>query len=282
MTEDYQSQDIVYSLATSPNFARDGVCFAARRSGLFRSDDGGITWRSTYDVLNLDAPLATTAVAVSPAFDSDHSVFAGVPGGILRSVNGGQSWLFAVLSSPPPLISTLVISPDFSEDGTLLAGTMEDGIYCSVDRGNGWSGVFCSTNGGRSWREVAFPTEFAPVLSLTLSPGYAYDGTLWAGTESYGLFCSDDRGQTWRRIGEDVVSGAVNAIALSPQFPAKPHILVMLNQALLVSRDVGQSWSNWKEGLTIEQGMACLAAPQGLDPDAPLLVGFVEGGVRRI
>ena len=72
-----QIQDLVYSLATSPNFALDGICFAARQSGLYRSEDGGITWRSTYDSLDLEAPLATTAVVVSSNFGSDRSVFAG-------------------------------------------------------------------------------------------------------------------------------------------------------------------------------------------------------------
>lgn len=314
MSADDQSQDIVYSLAPSPSFARDSICFAGCRSGLLRSDDGGITWRSTYDALNLHAPLVTTAVTVSPAFDSDHSVFAGVPGGILRSLNGGESWYFAELPSPPPMISALAASPDFSKDGTLLAGTVEDGIYCSVDRGARWSawnfglldlsvlcvaispnfaedetvlvgtdcGIFHSTNGGRAWREVAFPTEFAPVLSLALSPAYVQDGTVWAGTESCGLFRSKDKGQTWTRAGEGVVTDAVNAIVVSPEFPAKPHLLAMLSRALLVSRDAGRSWSNWSDSLALEQGMTCLAAPQGLDPGAPLLVGFAEGGVRRI
>ena len=30
------------------------------------------------------------------------------------------------------------------------------------------------------------------------------------------------------------------------------------------------------------EGLACVAAPQGLDPDAPLLVGLIDGGVLRI
>ena len=84
--EETPIQDLVFSLAASPNFAQDGICFAARTSGLYRSDDGGITWRSTYDSLALEAPLATTAVVVSPNFGSDRSVFAGAQGGVLRSV----------------------------------------------------------------------------------------------------------------------------------------------------------------------------------------------------
>jgi photosystem II stability/assembly factor-like uncharacterized protein len=63
------------------------------------------------------------------------------------------------------------------------------------------SGIFRSMNGGRAWREVDFPTEFAPVISLQLSPNYTEDGTLYAGTESHGLFVSSDRGKTWSRLG---------------------------------------------------------------------------------
>jgi photosystem II stability/assembly factor-like uncharacterized protein len=314
MTEETQVPDIVYSLATSPGFAQDGLCFAAHPSGLYRSDDGGLTWQNAYASLELDVPLTTVAVAVSPNFEADRSVFAGVPGGILRSVDGGQSWYIAGLPSPPPFVSTLVVSPNFAHDGTLLAGTMEDGVFRSGDRGEHWaawnfglldlnvlcmatspdfandetlfvgtdSGVFRSTNGGRAWREVDFPPDFAPVLSLALSPNYATDGVLFAGTESCGLFYSSDNGHTWLRLGEDVVTGAVNSILLAPEFPAQPDVLVLLGDALLISHDGGQSWVEWQAGLRLERSMTSVIAPQGLAPGASLLVGLVDGRVLRI
>ena len=114
MTEETRVQDLVYALATSPNFAQDGICFAARPSGLYRSDDGGHTWHFTYGSLNLAQPLPATAVVVSPDFASDQSVFAGAPGGILHSVDGGQTWYVVMLTSPPPLVSALVVSPNFT------------------------------------------------------------------------------------------------------------------------------------------------------------------------
>ena len=319
--EDTQIQDIVYCLAVSPDFARDGICLAARASGLFRSEDGGLTWQAAYASLELEAPLTTTAVAVSPSFKADRSVFAGVPGGVLRSVDGGQNWYIAGFPSPPPFVSALVVSPNFAQDGTLLVGTLEDGVFRSGDRGEHWaawnfglldlnvlclalspdfgaiapaghlsetifagteSGIFRSTNGGRAWREVDFPTEFAPVLSLVLSPRFATDGLLLAGTESCGLFCSRDRGSTWERLGEEAVTGAVNSILLAPGFPAKPDVLVLLEDTLLVSRDGGQSWSDWEANLPVEHGISAVAASHGLDAGAPLLVGLVEGGVLRV
>jgi hypothetical protein len=311
---EHEVPDVTFALATSPNFGQDGICFAARGSGLYRSGDGGKTWDLAYAALHLEVPLATMAVVVSPGFASDQSLFAGVPGGILRSHDGGQAWHMTSLPSPPPLVSCLVISPGYVGDGILLAGTLEDGVFRSADRGGHWaawnfglldmnvlclavspqfahdetlyagteSGLFCSTNGGRAWREVGFSTEWAPVLSLALSPGFAEDGLLFAGTESHGLYRSDDRGRTWTRLGQDRIAGEVNAVLLSAQFLHRPDLLVSVADALLVSRDGGASWFDWQAELALGPGATCVAAPQGLDPGAPLLVGLAEGGVLRV
>jgi photosystem II stability/assembly factor-like uncharacterized protein len=328
-----QAPDITYALAASPTFDQDGVCYAARRSGLYRSVDGGRTWQDAYAGLGLVAPLATLAVATSPASASGrYSVFAGVSGGVLRSFDGGDSWLTTPLPSPPPIVSGLVVSPDYDRDGTVLAATVEDGVFRSGDRGSRWeswnfglldldvycialspafggplgssgdetiyvgteTGIFRSTNGGRAWREVDFDLNLAPVLSLALSPDYARDGCLVAGTESHGLYRSNDRGRTWKRLGEAVPSLAgapaqsVSALLLAPEYPAKPQILAMLANVLLVSRDDGMTWEAWAtaipmaQGLDLGPGAACVAAPLGLDPGAPLLVGLLDGRVLRI
>lgn len=314
MSEEIEIQDIVYALAASPGFAEDGICFAARQCGLFRSEDGGGTWRCAYDSLNLEGDLITTAVAVSPDFESDRSVFAGTRGAVLSSVDGGEKWSVASLASPPPVVSTMVVSPSYVEDGKLLVGTMEDGVFLSSDRGSRYqrwnfglldlnvltlvispsfaedetlfvgteSGIFRSTNGGRAWREVSFPIDYAPVISLALSPNYVNDGILFAGTESSGLFRSGDRGQTWECIGENAIADAVNAIVVSPEFPDTSSVLVALSTTLLISRDGGQSWADWREGLDLAQGVSAVAAPQGLAPDAPLLVGLIGGDVLQL
>ena len=112
---------------------------------------------------------------------------------------------------PPPVVSALVISPNYARDGILLAGTVEDDVFSTSNRGRHWvacnfglldlnticmaispgfahdetsfvgvdSGIFHSTNVGHAWREADFPLELAPVLSLALSPTYSNRQPIW-------------------------------------------------------------------------------------------------------
>ncbi len=287
---------------------------AARNSGLYRSDDGGASWRSLYGSLTLEEPLATTSVAVSPGWDADHTLFAGANGGVLRSWDGGESWQVALLPDPAPLVTAIVLSPNYSEDGLVFAATMEDGVFRSADRGSSWtawnfglldlsalciavspnfavdetlyvgteSGLFRSTNGGLAWREVAFASEHAPVLSLAVAPDVASSAVVFAGTEDYGLWRTDDGGLSWSAVGQDVLVGSVNAVLLGATFPAPADVLVLMSDAVMVSRDAGASWAPWQPGFEPAGGAASIVAPAGLEHGAPLLVGTVEGGVARL
>ena len=123
---------------------------------------------------------------------------------------------------------------------------------------------------------------FSHALSQALSPDFANDSALYAGTEEHGLFTSADRGRTWTRLGEDTITDTVNQIIPSSTFPARPDILVLLSTVLLISRDKGSSWDDWKADLSLAEGATAVAAPQGLDPGSPLLLGLVERGVLSL
>ncbi len=307
--------DVVFALAASPDFGRDGVCFAARASGLYRSVDGGDTWQPTYTALKLAEDLSTPATAVSPDFTSDHSVFAGVAGAVLRSHDAGETWYLSMLPTPPPVVSCLVASPDYARDGVLFAGTMEDGVFRSSDRGDHWvrwnfglldlhvlalalspdfardetlfvgteSGIFRSTNGGRAWREVAFPQDQAPVISLTISPAFKEDGVLLVGTEASGLHITRDGGKTWERLGDatHALGDSVNAILVAPDFPRTPSVLAVTSAGIFMSVDAGDTWEEFTADIPPEEGVVAVVAPQGLVRGALLLLGLSNGEVLR-
>ncbi len=294
---------IVYALATTPDFVyqKQGVCCAACATGLYLSDHHLNSWQKIQDERN--PPAVTTAAFAADPESAVPYLFAGAYGGVLCSADGGASWHFAPLATPSPVISSIVVSPDFSRDGALLAGTLEDGIFRSDDRGRFWSsanfglldlsvlslaispnfadnetifagtesGAFRSTNGGRAWRETCFPMEYAPVLSLA----YAQGETLFAGTESHGIHASHDSGQTWARLDAGTLTGAVNQIIASTANPS--HLLALHDDSLLLSRDGGQSWDLWNED--VNSGITTVVAPEGIHENAQLLVGFDDGRI---
>ncbi len=308
-SEDSPFQDYVYQLAGSGT-----TFFAARNSGLYRSDDGGRTWQMAYQSLDISEPLPTLTVAISPDFEHDPRLFAGLSGGIFRSLNGGQTWENIPLPPPPPAISALELSPNFEQDGIVFAATLEDGVLLSSDRGGHFgtwnfglldlnilclaispnfakdetvfvgaqSGVFRSTNGGRAWREVDLPVGYEAVLSLALSPDFAHDGILLAGTETQGLLLSTDAGESWQCMGTDVFTEAVNAIHLASDFSARPEILALHAGTLFHSIDRGETWIPWRENILADEEVAAVLAPQGFDTGTLVLVGLANGNILRL
>ena len=309
--------DPLHALAVSPGVAVDGLCFAARQSGLYRSTDGGATWAPALGATAAAptrAPTPTaTCVAFSPDFAGDRTLFAGALGGVMRSRDGGRTWRVSVLPPPPPLVSGLVVSPAFAEDGVVVAGTVEDGILHSADRGETWrrwnfglldlsvlalaispvfaadealfagteTGVFVSANGGRAWKETGFPDAAAPILALAVSSRFGEDGVVWAGTERHGLWRSADRGASWERVGGGMIDGAVNQIVLASADAVEDLLLVAQPEALLLSRDGGTTWAVVAEE-RIGGGIASVAAPFGLVSGATLLLGRRDGSLTRV
>ncbi len=265
------SDDAAFALASSPAYERDGICFAACGSGLYRSRDGGHSW----ELLRTSSEPVTTAVALSPAFAEDHSVFATVKGGVLRSSDGGDTWFTARFPAPPPVFSSLALSPNFERDGLLLAGTIEDGVFSSADRGARWAawnfglfdlnvlclalsprwtddetafagtetGLYRSTNGGRAWRHSGFPPEQAPALSMVCFEGGRPGSTsLLVGTENKGLLASFDNGESWGRLAADAITGAVNQLHAAPADTGALSLFALLDDRVMRSDDRGQRW----------------------------------------
>jgi photosystem II stability/assembly factor-like uncharacterized protein len=291
-------QDTIYALAGSSN-----TLYAARMSGLYRSDDGGATWQNAFASLDGAQSLSATAVAANAT-----TVFAGVKGAVLRSDDSGKHWLAVGLSSPPPQVVAFALSPNYPEDGVVVAGTAEDGVFVSHDRGTTWtawnfglidrnvyalvisphfstdktvfagteSGVFRSHNGGRAWRDLPFPMDTGAVLSLALA---AADGRLYAGTESRGLFVSDDSGKSWRQMDNGFASSSVNAIHIAA--PHDNEVWLLLEDSLVCSFDGGISWTQYGHD-QIDAGkiaMAMLPHPTKLDS---VIVGFADGDFQQI
>ena len=238
------TQEYIYALAADPDFRTSGVCFAAHTKGVSRSEDGGASWYSAFDSLGLETPFQATSVAVSPCFRSDGLVLAGLPGGIARSIDGGMNWSILALPAPPPFISSLAISPDVAHDGMAFAGTMEDGVFLSYDR-------------GEHWERVSVADHAQPVWSITFHP---HDPkVMFIGYENCEIFRSEDGGEHWQqlpvtvRFPEVTVAPGANPakriLELSAN-PANPNELYGAIEVggIIRSLDGGEHWDNVSHG----------------------------------
>lgn len=224
----------VPSLAASADYASDRTLFAGTGSGVWKSMDGGDSWKS---LTNASGYLCT-ALAVSPAYKSDGTVFAGTyDKGLWRSSNGGVDWqqLGQVELGRDSYVLALAISPHFLADGTLYASIMGAGIFKSQDR-------------GQTWVPMPIPTSVATHFrALAVSPDYKLDDTVWAGSEEGLLYRSINGGAFWEMIdpydGPEAVR--VRGIALSPEY-MRDHTLFVAVSGLgtLRSTNGGESWDH--------------------------------------
>jgi photosystem II stability/assembly factor-like uncharacterized protein len=257
-------RDLVTSaVAVSPDFGRDHTVFAGCSGGIVCSYDAGQTWH----VITLPTPPSiVSCLAFSPCYADDGIAFLGtMEDGVYRSADRGQSWARWNFGLFDLRVLALGLSPDFSHDETVFAGT-ETGIYIS-------------RSGGRSWRPLSFPDGAAPVMCLAVSPSFLQDGILWAGADSSGLWLSADRGKTWRRSGEEALQESVNTLIVSRRSAEGIQLLALATEGLFGLHNDG-SWDHLAADRLADLEPTTVAAPEGLD--GALLVGVADGRVLRL
>lgn len=170
------------------------VFVGTEKDGVYRSTDGGESWRAVNAGL-LD--LTILALAFSPHFASDGTGFAATASGLYRTRNGGKGWRGIDLPLEETAVQCLALSPSFHLDGLILVGTEDDGLLYSDDAGTTWH-----------------LSERLAGCSVT-AVGFSSDGRLIAVASDQGIWITRDRGVTWTRHREDL--GPVLCLAIVPR-----------------------------------------------------------------
>ncbi|MGQ9518088.1 MAG: WD40/YVTN/BNR-like repeat-containing protein, partial [Anaerolineae bacterium] len=104
---------------------------STQHHGLYRSSDDGSSWEPM-PAAGLDT-WAVRDLAVSPGFGqgSDRRLYAATWQGVYASTDAGASWTWLSngISETLNSINVLAISPDFSADNTLFAGSEGGGVF---------------------------------------------------------------------------------------------------------------------------------------------------------
>jgi photosystem II stability/assembly factor-like uncharacterized protein len=207
----------VFAVAVAPS--RPNVLYLGTAMGVFRSSDGGRSWRSAGlavrggEVDSTDPRI--TSLAVDPRAPATvyaarsgwadggtrlrQELFGSTNSGRSRRALGIAARLVAVSPADPGSVFAIAGAIDYAKENRLLR----------------------STDGGRSWRAADSslpPTRFAALAFDPVAPGIVYAAT------SRGVLESTDGGTGWREAGGGVSRQPVSAIAVDPRIctPSTP------------------------------------------------------------
>ena len=214
--------DAVTGVPGDPNVYYIG----AASGGVFKSEDGGHSWRPIFD----DQPAQSVgAIAIAPSDPNVIWVGTGEPfirsnvsigNGVYRSTDGGETWMHMGLEKTGR-VGRIVIDPRdpnvvfVAALGTLYGPQQERGVYRTED-------------GGHTWKRVLFANENAGAVDLVMDPNNprilfaaTWQMRIWtwgreSGGPGSGIWRSKDGGDTWQRLeGHGLPHGTMGKIGLA-------------------------------------------------------------------
>ncbi len=250
-------------LAVAPGGA---VVYAATANGgIFRSADGGTSWRSMMDRFDLNPTTFATASLVCGAIAIDNAdpnrvyvgtgegdtlqlfrsrVTSALPAyrgvGVIRTDDGGANWIAE--PSTPDLAGEgffeLAVDPNNREN---VVGATTAGLFRREKK----------PGGQFQWRQVR-PDVHASVVAAAAAGGATrFFCAEWGqGGNPSGVFCSNDDGATWQAAGTGFPAGDVGRIALGvqPTNPDRVYAFVTTGpgalRGLFRLDGIGQAWKN--------------------------------------
>ena len=196
--------------------------YAGTGGGIFKTTNGGATWKRTIVGLT---HLITLSLTVDP--QNARTVYAGTLGGVFKTGTEETAWRKRGL----PGARVLCLVPDLENPQILYAGTL--------------GGVFKTTDGGAFWGEADEGLANTKVLSLTVHPANSH--TLYAGTLD-GIFKTTDAGASWTSTSTGMTNTKIQALATHP---SHPHTLYAGTAAgIFKTTDAGASWTSTSAGMT--------------------------------
>ncbi|HET7840072.1 MAG TPA: hypothetical protein VFM21_00625, partial [Terriglobia bacterium] len=237
------------------------ILFAGHSTaGLFKSEDGGVTFKSIFDD---GGTLSIGALALDPRNPSVIYVGTGEGNprnsasfgdGVYRSMDGGKSWQHLGLERTER-ISRILVDPHNPQ--VILVAAMGHDWGANPDRG-----VFRSSDGGKTWQRVLFVNETTGASDLVFDPTnpnivfagmFDYLRQPWhlrSGGEGSGLWRSRDNGVTWQKLSDPALKNGLPpppidrvGVAVAASNPEVVYAFLPSKEGLLWrSDDGGDHW----------------------------------------
>jgi hypothetical protein len=205
-----QVNGLVSAIAVNPNNS-NLIYQGTAGGGVWRTTDGGTTWRPLFDhqlTLGIGEP---SAIAIDPTntdtiyvgtgqritLGTGNAAVFGPPDlsqGLFKSTDGGGSWIQLGSGFPAGNTGNALTFVGQSINVVIVDPASPNTLYLACT-----AGVFRSIDGGQNWtRGTGFAADTRSLVLDTSSPANAR--ILYAGVSGQGVFTSTDGGGTWNRI----------------------------------------------------------------------------------
>ena len=221
--------------------------------GVFRSDDGGRTWRTLTGMQG----KSVRSLALAPG--NPGVLVAGALDGVFRSRDGGQTWERISPPGHPEIKNIESLAVDPQNPNVIYAGT--------------WHLPWKTVDGGRSWYSIKEGViDDSDVFSIILDPR---DSRVVYASACTGIYKSEDAGVHFLRV-QGIPKSARRTRALR-QHPLDPNMVYAgTTEGLWVSINAGQSWHRATADTVIVNDVLVDARHPGT-----VLLATDRGGVLR-
>ncbi|NIM91495.1 MAG: hypothetical protein GTO17_11170 [Candidatus Aminicenantes bacterium] len=242
--------DVVVS---NPNI----IYVGAATGGLWKSVDGGLTWKAIFD----DQPVASIgAIAINQSNpnivwvgtgEATPRNSVGVGRGVYLTIDGGKTWKFLGLEKTEK-VSKILLHPD--EPDTAYVAALGTTWGENPERG-----VFKTVDGGKTWKKILFVGEKTGAADMAMDPGNPnkiiagmWEHRRWpwffkSGGPGSGLYMTTNGGEEWQKLTDKngLPKGELGrmGIAFSTNKPEIVYALVEAKKSVLLrSSDGGFNW----------------------------------------
>ncbi|MEO8026977.1 MAG: glycosyl hydrolase [Bryobacteraceae bacterium] len=258
------------SIASAGSGARPNeYYFGAVGGGLWKTTDGGVTWKPVTD--GQIASSSVGAVAVAPS--NPDIVYIGMGevelrgnimqgDGVYKSTDAGKTWKHAGLGDSQT-ISRIRVHP--TNPDIVYAASFGHPYGPNEERG-----VFRSKDGGKSWTRVLFRSDRVGAVDLCMDPNnpnvlfaslwdaYRTPWSLSSGGPGSGLFKSTDGGDTWKEITRNpgLPQGVIGKIGVAVSGGDSKRVYAIVEAedgGVYQSEDAGATWTRVSEDRRVRQ-----------------------------